>query len=320
MAPEQVKGRAADRRADIWAFGAVLYELWTGSMAFAGDSVTEILARVIEREPDWSKLPADTPPAIARLLHRSLVKDPKRRLQSIGDARLELDEASSAARRQLRLSSPSSGSRRWLIAGLALVVLRGSAVSRQDGGRVPLHGPRRRPPIRASIALPPGCSWMAAGRLSWRFLRDGRTIAFLARGATGFQRLYVRELGLGDCHARAGQRIRRGTILLAGRPVGRRSRWVSSDIGTCQPELRKYSLDTGLTQTISRLVDYFGGVWLDDGKIVFVNHQPAGLWVVDSAGGEARQLAAKWILDGQEVERAVAWPSLVPGTRSIVLS
>jgi serine/threonine protein kinase len=99
MAPEQVKGRPADRRADIWAFGVVLYELLTGTMAFGADTVTETLARVIEREPDWSRLPADTPPAIVRLLQRTLVKDPKRRLQSIGDARLEIEEASRHAAR-----------------------------------------------------------------------------------------------------------------------------------------------------------------------------------------------------------------------------
>ena len=113
MAPEQVKGRPADRRSDIWAFGAVLYELWTGVMPFTGDSVTEILARVIEREPDWSKLPPDTPPAVTRLLHRALVKDSRRRLQSIGDARFDLDEASSRAPAPAPVASPSPGLSRW---------------------------------------------------------------------------------------------------------------------------------------------------------------------------------------------------------------
>ena len=81
-----MKGRAADRRADIWAFGVVLDELLTGTMAFGAETVTETLARVIEREPDWSKLPADTPPSIVRLLQRTLVKDPKHRLQDVPSA------------------------------------------------------------------------------------------------------------------------------------------------------------------------------------------------------------------------------------------
>ena len=160
---------------------------------------------------------------------------------------------------------------------------------------------------------------MAAGRPSWRFLRDGRTLAFLARGATGFQRLYVRELGSDTATLVPGSETAEGPFFS---PDGR---WVAFAVGasviaTSRPELRKYSLDTGLPRPISPVVDYFGGLWLDDGTIVFVNQQPAGLWSVNSAGGEPRQLAAKWILDGQEVERAVAWPSLVPGTRSVVLT
>jgi WD40 repeat protein len=102
-------------------------------------------------------------------------------------------------------------------------------------------------------------------------------------------------------------------------------KWVAfavgvSALGPLPRELRKYSLETGLTQTIAKVVDYFGGVWLDDGAIVFVNFQPAGLWSVDSGGGEPRQLASKWTLDGKEVARPLAWPSLVPGTRSVILT
>jgi hypothetical protein len=84
--------------------------------------------------------------------------------------------------------------------------------------------------------------------------------------------------------------------------------------------LRKYSLDSGLTQTITRVVDNFGSVWLDDGTIVFVNQQPAGLWQVSSAGGDARPIVPKLMLDGREVEHAIAWPALIPGTRSVVLA
>ena len=94
MSPEQARGRSADRRADVWAFGCVLYELLAGRRAFGGDDVSHVLARVIEREPDWKALPADTPPSIRRLLTRCFKKDPKERLQAIGDARLEILEAS----------------------------------------------------------------------------------------------------------------------------------------------------------------------------------------------------------------------------------
>jgi eukaryotic-like serine/threonine-protein kinase len=318
MAPEQVKGRPADRRSDIWAFGAVLYELWTGVMPFTGDSVTEILARVIERDPDWSKLPPDTPPAVTRLLHRALVKDSRRRLQSIGDARFDLDEASSPIPAPAPVASPSPGISRWWTLGLALVVCAAGGVAAGRWMR-PAATIAGAPPIRASIALPPGLFLDGGGPPEMAFSPDGRMLAFLARGATGFQRLYVRELGSDTATLVPDSETAEGPIFS---PDGR---WVAFAVGvsviaTSRPELRKYSLDTGLTQTISPVVDYFGGLWLDDGTIVFVNQQPAGLWSVNSAGGEPRQLAAKWILDGQEVERALAWPSLVPGTRTVVLT
>jgi serine/threonine protein kinase len=95
MAPEQAKGQAVDRRADIWAFGCVVFELLTGRPCFAGESVTEVLAAVLTREPDWAALPKTTPDSMRRLLRRCLEKDPKRRLRDIGDARLELRRAPS---------------------------------------------------------------------------------------------------------------------------------------------------------------------------------------------------------------------------------
>ena len=93
MAPEQARGKAVDKRADIWAFGLVLYEMLTGRAAFAGDTVTDIIAALVSRDPDWTALPAATPPSIRGLLRRCAEKDPKRRLRDIGDARLEIDHA-----------------------------------------------------------------------------------------------------------------------------------------------------------------------------------------------------------------------------------
>jgi len=97
MAPEQAKGKAVDRRADIWAFGVVLYEMLTGVCPFGGDDTTEVLASVLKTEPQWALIPSDTPPSVRRLLRRCLEKDPRRRLSSIGDARLDLDDTEPAA-------------------------------------------------------------------------------------------------------------------------------------------------------------------------------------------------------------------------------
>src|SRR5262245_56519164 len=96
MSPEQAKGRAADRRSDLWAFGCVLYEMLTGQCAFKGEDVSDTVAFILTREPDWATLPADTSPPILRLLRRCLEKDRTRRLDSAAAARLEIDEAVAA--------------------------------------------------------------------------------------------------------------------------------------------------------------------------------------------------------------------------------
>jgi eukaryotic-like serine/threonine-protein kinase len=97
MAPEQAKGKPVDRRADIWAFGCVVYEMLTGKQAFTGETVTDTLAAVLTKDPDWSQLPSHTPARVRVLLQRCLQKDAKQRLQAIGDARISLEEVLSGA-------------------------------------------------------------------------------------------------------------------------------------------------------------------------------------------------------------------------------
>ena len=99
MSPEQARGLAVDKRADIWAFGCVLYEMLTGRVAFPGDTLSDIIVSVLDREPAWAALPAATPAATVRLLRRCLEKDLRRRLRDIGDARLELEESTTTDRR-----------------------------------------------------------------------------------------------------------------------------------------------------------------------------------------------------------------------------
>src|SRR5262249_52336286 len=96
MSPEQAKGKPADKRSDIWAFGCVLYEMLTGKRAFDGEDVSDTLANVLKTDPDWSALPANTPHPLQRLLRRALQKDRRRRLADIADARFEMDESGDA--------------------------------------------------------------------------------------------------------------------------------------------------------------------------------------------------------------------------------
>ena len=122
MSPEQARGRPVDKRSDIWAFGCVLYEMLTGRRAFEGDNVTDLLAEIVGRDPDFGALPAATPPAIRRLLRRCLEKDAKRRLSDIADARLEIEEALTRRleRRRRRLSPRVAGAARGLLIAAAL--------------------------------------------------------------------------------------------------------------------------------------------------------------------------------------------------------
>src|SRR5215472_12853859 len=119
MSPEQARGRAVDARADIWAFGAVLYEILTGRRAFPGDDVTETIANIVKSEPDWSALPVETSIALRALLRRCLQKDPERRLRHIADARFNLEDAETLALPAQRLSAPARVLP-WIVSVLAL--------------------------------------------------------------------------------------------------------------------------------------------------------------------------------------------------------
>jgi serine/threonine protein kinase len=124
MSPEQARGRTVDKRADIWAFGAVLFEMLTGSQPFPGEDISHVLARVIERDPDWSRLPANMPASIARLLRRALQKDPRQRLSDIRDARFEIDDASTepTATDAARLTPRSSAKWQTVVAIASAIV------------------------------------------------------------------------------------------------------------------------------------------------------------------------------------------------------
>lgn len=109
MSPQQAKGAVVDRRTDIFTFGAVLFEMLTGRLAFPGETIAEILAAVLKAEPDWSRLPHETPPGIQRLLRRCLQKDPTRRQQYIADARIEIEESQHAPEQPVREGVASTG-------------------------------------------------------------------------------------------------------------------------------------------------------------------------------------------------------------------
>ena len=137
MPPEQARGLVVDKRADIWAFGCLLYEMLSGKRIFEGDSTTDVLAAVVRAEPDWSNLPVETPTPVRRLLKRCLQKDRKRRLPDIAVARLEIDDALAAPEEPAVTPAPKRPSRLpWIAAGAAaLLIAAGAAI--WQAGRVP---------------------------------------------------------------------------------------------------------------------------------------------------------------------------------------
>ena len=144
MSPEQARGKPVDKRADIWSFGVVLYEMLTGRRTFEGDTVSDTLASILKTDPDWSRLPADTPPNVRRLLRLCLQRDPKCRLRDIGDARLEIDAPGEPA--------PAPQARtvfRWMPWAALSLLLSGAAV--WGWLRTPPAAPRR--VIRFSVPL-----------------------------------------------------------------------------------------------------------------------------------------------------------------------
>jgi serine/threonine protein kinase len=207
MSPEQARGLAVDRRTDIWAFGCLLYELLTGRQAFQGDTASDSLAAVLEREPDMAILPAGTPPGVRSLLRHCLEKDPKRRLRDIADARLAIDDAANQSA-DVRPDPPPSGARSrraraprpavWLVAGMAIAaaaVMLGSWILRPASSTDP---PRR---TITSVLLPRGMrlggSDLQAQGAESRFAvsPDGRQLALVASDASGRVRLWLRDLG-----------------------------------------------------------------------------------------------------------------------------
>jgi len=188
MSPEQARGKPVDKRTDIWAFGCVLYEMLTGHRAFAGDDVTEVLARVLEREVDLAAIPATVPPAIRRLLRRCLAKDRRQRLSDIGVARLEIDEALTGGAPE---SPPvvSTGSRSpFERAAWATAVVAAALIA---AGAAYFSRPVPVPPSEVRFEIPVA---------QMRFLEDiavspdGRRVAFAAAAPNGRDAIWVRDL------------------------------------------------------------------------------------------------------------------------------
>ena len=270
MAPEQARGRAVDRRADIWAFGVVVFEMITGALPFDGDTTTDLVASVITKEPDWARLPATLPEPLARLLHRCLEKDPKRRLRDIGDARAELEAAAApGAGRLAPILHDVAASRRipvWMLgAGLALALAAGVGI-----GRWLLVPAQLAPaPVRFEISLPNGARGVMAP--------DGLKVALTTPDGLQIRdldRLETRTLpGTGGAESPFWSED--STALL----YGAKGRLWRAPIAGSAPVLVGVLPGTGWDQDA-------GGAWTADGSIIYTNGSSA-LMRVPAVGGDS---------------------------------
>ncbi len=241
MSPEQARGRPVDKRADIWAFGCVLYEMLAGRPAFAGDTTTDILASVVQQEPDWSGLPASLPRPLVSLLRRCLQKNPRERLRDIGDARVDLRIGSGAHEDPGALRGkplPPPRQTRSTVIGLlgfaagaattAAILLLWMAGKASD--------PAPATPTRLVVTLPPDVT-LAFGRGSSVVLSpDGQRLVYAARPRDGEPRLYLRALD------RYESEVIPGTEGAANPFFSPDGRWVAFFAGG---RLKKVSLDGG---------------------------------------------------------------------------
>jgi len=291
MSPEQARGKVVDKRADVWAFGCVLYEMLTGRRVFGGEDVTDTIAAVVRAEPDWSTLPADTPASIRRLLRRCLEKDVRERLPEIGSARLEISDAQTqptetAIRATAPPTSASLSSRRERLAWSSVVLLLAVAVMTLGAPYWRQSPAVAEPEMRVEISTPrtnTGAvpSFASANLGSFALSPDGRHLVFSATGEDGQARLWLRPLDVLGARELAGTE---GALFPFWSPDSRSIAFFADR------RLKRLDVAGGPVQTITEApLGGRGGTWNSEGIILFAVFDPGGngLLRVPASGGDA---------------------------------
>ncbi len=310
MAPEQARGKAVDRRADVWAFGVVLYEMLTGRRAFAGEDLSEILAAVLRDSVALETLPADTPAAVHRLLRRCLQRDPARRLDSMGAARLEIDDAtaspSDVGAARARTSARARFVKAWPVVAAALVgALAVVGVTRM--------WPQERPAPVRRLALPlspeaerlsstaPDVAVSADGRRVFYLAFSGKTVALIARSLDRFEEQAVPQL----------------TATSASFTPSPDGEWIAFIRGNAMAyELAKVAVAGGTPIPLTPLqYEWRGGSWGDDGAILYATEDVAAGIMRVRDGAAAETLTVPNTAEG---ELDHLWPHVLPdGTHAL---
>jgi serine/threonine-protein kinase len=316
MSPEQAKGRAADKRSDVWAFGAVFYEMLTGQRPFAGEDISDTLASVLKSEPDWTALSVDVPPHIRVLIERCLTKDRRQRMADISTALFVMSEPASFTPRPLIAGGQTTAMERppvwrrllWPIAGaVSLSALVGTAVwlvTRPEAGRVTRF-----------VISPMGTATLAVDTQSrdLAITPDGTHVVYKSRAGVNDTQFFVHRL----------EELEPTPLTGIGRQP--RAPFFSPDgrwIGFVEPvpvTLKKVAITGGPALDICRLDGASrGATWGDDGTIIFATVAPAtGLQRVSSEGGEPTILTKP---NRERGENDHLWPQLLPGGQAVLFT
>ena len=310
MSPEQARGKTVDKRADIWSFGCLLYECLTGRQAFAGETVSDMIARILQGEPDWNALPAATPERVRGLLRRCLEKDARRRLRDIGDARMEIEDVQSvrASSSSIRTAAAAAtGSRRgfeWArLVGVALLAAAVAWFAPRAFER-----PAKAQPLRFEIPQPEGVFMYndgAAPALS----PDGRTLAFVAFDSTGASRIWLRPLE--STVARPITGTENSESLIFWSPDSRQIAIVS------QQKLKKITVAGGDAEVVCSVKTSRGGSWSRDNVILIAPNSNDCIYRVPASGGEPKPVTT---LDTTRGETAHRFPQFLPDGRHFLFT
>jgi len=292
MAPEQARGKKVDRRADIWAFGVILYEMLVGEKLFEADTVSDTMAAVLRAEPDWSRLPSGEAPDLSQLTERCLQRDPRHRLRDIGEARLLLEPggpALSTLGATAVTMGTAPGRRVWPASvALALVGLIAGVFL------APLVLPDGEPErvVYAMIPPPEGTEFDIEGGSPGpaRISPDGTMVAFSARDEEGQVMLWLRQIGAPEATMLSGTED-------AAYPFWSPDGKTIGFFDLVASRLRKVSVAGGPPTTLCPAPNGKGGTWNEDGVIVFAADAGVGLSRVMATGGEATALTT---LQGEE--------------------
>ncbi|MEZ4387163.1 MAG: protein kinase [Candidatus Krumholzibacteriia bacterium] len=286
MSPEQARGSNVDRRADIWAFGVILFEMLTGKRLFQGDTVSDTLAAVLRAEPEWDTLPVEEAPALCRLIERCLERNPKQRLRDIGEARIFLQDGG-ASGTHLSFSRldhvvgpagrPAGRPPLVLAAAVAAVCL---AVGALAGWQI-LGKPAPAPVLHAMIPPPRDTDYDLKGTAPGPAMLspDGTMVTFAAVDAQGVSRLYLRHLDQGESVGLPGTE---GAVYPFWSPDNRAIAFFENGAG----KLRKVAVAGGPPVTLCPAPNGKGGTWNRDGVIVFAPDYNVPLFRVPAIGGE----------------------------------